>query len=127
MLTSALLEGEQVKVAPKQVPKSQVPKFPEPKQPTVSAPPVIQPTTFIDNPIIDHLGDNFKHVPLDQGCPRHIHTELAAIRCLQAGEGVISNLPCDQGELLKGIQEGDEVAEVAELNDKWEFIIWEIS
>ena len=59
---------------------------------------------------------------MDQGCPRHICTELAAIRHLRAGEGVISNLPHDQGELPKGIQEGDEVAEVAELNDEWECI-----
>ena len=84
MLTSVPLEGEQVKVAPKQVPKPQVPKSPEPEQPTDSAPPVIQPTTFIDNPIIDHLGDNFEQVPLDQGCPRHIHTESAAIRRLRS-------------------------------------------
>ena len=59
---------------------------------------------------------------MDQGHPRRIHTESAAIRCLRAGEGVISNLPRDQGELPKGIQEGDEVVEVAELDDKWECI-----
>ena len=41
---------------------------------------------------------------------------------LQAGEGVISNLPHDQGELPKGIQEGDEVVEVAKLDDEWECI-----
>ena len=122
MPTSVLLKGEQVKGAPKQAPKPQVTKSPEPKQSTDSAPPVIWPTTFIDNPIIDHLGNNFEHVPLDQGHPRCIRTELAAIRCLRVGEGVISNLPHDQGELLKGIQEGDEVAEVAKLNDEWEFI-----
>jgi len=123
MPTSVPLEGEQVKVAPKQAlaPKPAL-KSPEPEQPTDSAPPVIRPTTFIDNPVIDHLGDNFEHVPLDQGRPRCIRTESAAIRHLRAGEGVISNLPRDQGELPKGIQEGDEVAEVAELDNKWEFI-----
>ena len=35
---------------------------------------------------------------------------------------MISNLPHDQGELPKGIQEGDEVAEVAELDNEWECI-----
>ena len=93
MPTSVPLEGEQVKVVPKQVPKPQAPKSPEPNQPTDLAPPVIWLTTFIDNPVIDHLGNNFEQVPLDQGCPRHICTESAAIRCLRAGEGVINNLP----------------------------------
>ena len=77
MLTSVPLKGEQVKVAPKQAPKS-----PEPEQPTVLGPPIIWLTTFIDNLVIVHLGDNFEHIPLDQGCPRHICTESAAIRCL---------------------------------------------
>jgi len=93
-------------VVPK-VTSKETPVPPEPEQPTVSAPSVVWPTpTFVDNPVIDHLGKNFEHVPLDQGRPRRICTELAAIRCLRAGEGVISNLPRDQGELAKGIQGG---------------------
>ena len=52
MLTSVLLEGEQV--VPKVMPKG-TPVPPEPEQPTVSAPPVIWPTTFIDNPVLTIL------------------------------------------------------------------------
>ena len=85
-------------------------------------PPVDRPTTsFVDNPVIDHLGDNFEHAPLDQGRPRHIHTESVAIRCLRIGEGVISNLPHERGPLPRGIQEGDEAMQMAELDDEWEF------
>jgi hypothetical protein len=80
MPTIAPLEGEQV--VPKVMPEG-TPVPPEPKQPTVLALSIVQPTTtFVDNPIIDHLGNNFEHVPLDQGRPRHIRTELAAIRHL---------------------------------------------
>jgi len=58
---------------------------------------------------------------LDQGRPRRICTEWQQLGAFEQW-GVISNLPRDQGELAKGIQEGDEVAEVAELDDEWEFI-----
>jgi hypothetical protein len=88
MPTSVLLEGEQV------IPKVTLEGMPKPEQPTDLVPPVDRPTTsFVDNPVIDHLGDNFEHAPLDQGRPSHIHTESVAIRCLRIGEGVISNLP----------------------------------
>jgi hypothetical protein len=92
-----------------------------PKATTSSEQPTVQ-TPFEDNPVIDHLGDNFEHPPLDQGRPRRIRTESAAIRRLRAGEGVISNLPRERGELPKGIQEGDEAAQMAELDGEWEFI-----
>jgi hypothetical protein len=80
MPTSVPLEGEQV--VPKVTPEG-TPVPPEPERPTVLALSVVRPTTtFVDNPIIDHLGNNFKHAPLDQGHPRHICTESAAIRHL---------------------------------------------
>jgi hypothetical protein len=85
------------------------------EQPTIPAP-------FEDNPVVDHLGDNFEHPPPDQGRPRRIRTESAAIRRLRSGEGVISSLPREQGELLRGIQEGDEAVQMAELDGEWEFI-----
>jgi len=117
MPTSVPLEGEH------EVSKVMPQGTAQPEQPTVLAPSIIRPTTtFNDNPVIDHLGDNFEHPPLDQGRPRRIRTESAAIRRLRAGEGVISNLPRERGELPKGIQEGDEAAQMAELDGEWEFI-----
>jgi hypothetical protein len=94
----------------------QVPKVPKvttnPEQPTVrtSIPKSAQPTTIPSSTItpVDHLGENFKHLPEDQGRPKCIHTKLVAIRCLCTGEGVISNLPCERGKLPRGIQEADE-------------------
>ena len=70
----------------------------------------------------DHLGNNFKQPSPDQDCPKCICTKSATIRCLCLGEGVISNLPCEQGELPKGIQEGDKAVQMAELDDEWKFI-----
>ena len=62
MQTSVPLEGEQV--VPKATPDGRC----KPEQPTDLVPPVDRPTTsFVDNPVIDHLGDNFEHAPLDQG------------------------------------------------------------
>ena len=89
MPTSVPIKGEQV------VPKAKPERMRKPKQLTVFVPPVVQltTTTVVNNPVIDHLGDNFEHTPLDQDWPRHICTESAAIRCLRTGEGVISNLP----------------------------------
>ena len=108
MPTSAPLEGEQV------MPKVTAEVIPQFEQPTVLAPTLTCPiTTFDDNPIVDHLGDNFEHPPPDQGRPRHICTESVAIRRLHTGEGVISNLPHERGELPRGIQEGDEAAQMA--------------
>jgi len=102
---SVPLEGENVTpLMPKATTNSE--------QPTIPAP-------FEDNPVVDHLGDNFKHPPPDQGHPKCIRTELAAIRCLRTGEGVTSHFPSERGELPRGIQEGDEAAQMAELDDEW--------
>jgi hypothetical protein len=115
---SVPLEGEQV---PK-VPKVTI----NPEQPTVctTIPESAQPTTIPSSTVapVDHLGDNFEHLPEDQGRPKRIRTELAAIRRLCTGEGVISNLPCERGELPRGIQEADEAAQMASLDDEWEMI-----
>jgi hypothetical protein len=82
------------------------------EQPTSSAPPVT-----------DHLGQNFEHPAPNEGRPRRIRTESAAIRRLRAGEGVASHLPRERGELPRGIQEGDEAAQMAELdNEDWEVV-----
>jgi hypothetical protein len=115
---SVPLEGEQVPKVPKVIIN--------PEQPTVrtTIPESAQPTTIPSSTItpIDHLGDNFEHLPEDQGCLKRIHTELAAIRCLHTGEGVISNLPCERGKLPRGIQEADKAAQMAGLDDEWEMI-----
>jgi len=66
------------------------------EQPTIPAP-------FEDNPVVDHLGDNFEHPPPDQGHPKHIRTELAAIRHLHTGKGVTSHFSSERGELLRGM------------------------
>src|SRR5882762_2706322 len=110
MPNSVLLEGEYVTPLTPLMPKATTSS----EQPTV--PP------FEDNPVIDHLGDNFEHPPLDQGRPRRIRTESAAIRRLRTGEGVISSLPREQGELPRGIQEGDEATQMAKLDGEWEFV-----
>ena len=60
----------------------------------------------IDQPI-DPLGENFEQLPSSEGRSKRIRTESAAIRRLRAGEGVISDLPRERGQLPKGIQEGD--------------------
>ena len=39
------------------------------------------------------------------------------------GKSFNSNLPCERGTLSRGIQEGDEAAEMAELDGKCEFIL----
>ena len=46
----------------------------------------------------------------------------AAIHCLRAGEGVTSHFPSERGELLQGIQEGDEAVQMAELNSDWDIV-----
>jgi hypothetical protein len=68
------------------------------------------------------IGLVLPRLPMDQGRPKCICTESVLIRRLCTGEGVISNLPCEKGELPKGIQEGDEAAQMAELDDKWELM-----
>jgi hypothetical protein len=65
--------------------KEQVPKLPKvtnhPEQPTVQttipelAQPIPIPSTTIPT---DHLGEDFEHLPEDQGRPKRIRTELAA-------------------------------------------------
>jgi hypothetical protein len=115
---SVPLEGEQV---PK-VPKVTI----NPEQPTVhtTIPKSAQPTTIPSSTVtpIDHLGDNFEHLPEDQGRPKRICTELVAIRRLCTGEGVISNLPRERGELPRGIQEADEAMQMSGLDNEWEMI-----
>jgi hypothetical protein len=86
-----------------------------------SAVPVSAPS-FQDNPIVDHLGKQFEHPPPDQGHPKRIRTESAAIQRLHSGKGVASPFPSKRAELPKGIQEGSEAAQMAELDDEWELV-----
>src|SRR5277367_5895764 len=90
-----------------------------PEQPIVSSPitiPKVQSEVFEDNPVVDPLGENFEQPPETEGRPRRVRTESAAIRRLRTGEGVVSNLPRERGQLPKGIQEGNMQgeAEIAE-------------
>ena len=56
------LEGEQV------IPKVTPEGMRKPEQPTNLVLPVDRLTTsFVDNLVIDHLGNNFEHTHLDQG------------------------------------------------------------
>ena len=41
-----------------------------------------------------------------EGCPKHVRKESAAIKHLRTGEGVVSNLPSECGQLPKGVQPG---------------------
>jgi hypothetical protein len=73
------LEGEKVKVEQSIIPLSTVQPLVDPLPP------------------VDPLGENFKQLPSLEGCSKHIR--------LRAGEGVISDLPRERGQLPKGIQE----------------------
>ena len=33
-----------------------------------------------DNPTVDHLGNNFEHLPADHGRPKQVHQESAALQ-----------------------------------------------
>ena len=87
---NVLLEGEKAKIEQSNVPLSLV------------------------QPPINPLGENFEQLPSSGGCPKHIQTESAAICRLWTGEGVISDLPWEHGQLLKEIQRGDIVSFVEE-------------
>src|ERR1700678_1033216 len=62
-----------------------------------------QGTKSID--IVDPLGDNFERLPDMEGRPKRVRQESAAIRRLRTGEGVMSNLPKERGQIPKGIQQ----------------------
>src|SRR6202522_333476 len=62
-----------------------------------------QGTKSID--IVDPLGDNFERLPDMEGRPKRVRQESAAIRHLCTGEGVMSNLPKERGQIPKGIQQ----------------------
>ena len=90
-----------------------------PEQSIVLSPievPKVQSEVFEDNPVVDPLVESFEQPPEPKGRPRRVRTESAAIRHLRTGEGVISNLPRERGQLPKGIQEGNKQgeAEIAE-------------
>jgi hypothetical protein len=94
-----------------------------PEQPIVSSP-IKEPG---EDPVIDPLGENFEHPPESEGRPKRVRVELAAIRRLRTGEGVISNLPRERGQLPKGIQQGDiqGETEVVEAVDVVEPELWD--
>ena len=56
--------------------------------------------------VINPLGDNFESEPTIEGHPKCVRKESGAIKCLQTGKGVVSNLPSECGQLLKGVQQG---------------------
>ena len=87
---NVLLEGEKAKIEQSIVPSSLV------------------------QPPVDPLRENFEQLPSSDGHPKCIQTESAAICCLQTGEGVISDLSWECGQLPKGIQEDDIVRFVEE-------------
>jgi transposase InsO family protein len=97
-----------------------------PEQPIVSSPrsPITEPE---DKPVVDPLGENFEYPPESEGRPKRVRVESAAIRRLRTGEGVISNLPRERGQLPKGIQEGDKQGEteVVEAVDEVEPELWD--
>jgi hypothetical protein len=111
---SVPLEGSVV------TPLSQVSSLLE--QPTAAP---ITPATFSDNPTVDHLGKDFEHPPSDQGRPKRVRQESAAVRRLRDGEGFISDRPSERNQLPKGIQEADEAARMAQ-SDGWEVIDLEV-
>jgi hypothetical protein len=56
---------------------------------------------------VDPLGDNFERLPNEEGRPKRIQQESAAIQRLHSGEGVMSNLPKERGQIPKGVQQVD--------------------
>ena len=73
----------------------------------------VVPLSAVQQPV-DPLGKNFEQLPSSERCSKRIQTESAAIRRLRAGEGVISDLPQERGQLPKGIQEGNTASFVEE-------------
>ena len=58
-----------------------------------------------EKPAVEQL-NNFEQQPDIEKCPKRFRQESAAIKRLRAGEGVVSNLPKDCGQLPKGVQQG---------------------
>jgi transposase InsO family protein len=117
---SAPLEGEN-STAP--LPKNSS-KFEQPTVPNLPRAPIIPEnpaTTFMDNPTVDHLGRDFEQPPDNQGHPKQIRQESAALRRLRDGEGFISDCPSERNQLPKGIQKADEAARMAQ-SDDWEVV-----
>jgi len=77
--------------------------------------------------VVDPLGDNFERLPDVEGRPKRVRQESEAIRRLRTGEGVMSNLPKERGQIPKGVQQVDlprieeveeaDVVEIAELSE----------
>jgi Reverse transcriptase (RNA-dependent DNA polymerase) len=91
-------EGEQEKSAVEQLSKS------------FGLGPVPQ---LIKSTDVDPLGNNFEKQPDIKSRPKRIQQESAIIKRLRAGEGVVSGLPKEHGQLPKGVQQGSST-EVAE-------------
>src|ERR1700678_3986504 len=62
-------------------------------------------TDTVQGQKFDPLGEHFEQ-SLQEGRPQHKRVESAAIKRLRAGEGVMSNLPRERGQLPKGVQPG---------------------
>jgi hypothetical protein len=70
---------------------------------------------------VDPFGNNFEKQPDIESHPKRIRQESAIIKRLHAGDGVVSGLPKECGQLPKGVQQGsstkvaedDEVATTA--------------
>ena len=56
--------------------------------------------------VINPLGDNFKNLPVEEGRPKRVRRESAAVKRLHSGEGVMSTKPMKMGQLPKGVQPG---------------------
>ena len=77
----------------------------------LSKSPVVKPV--VEEPVkpintVDPLGENFERLPEpEEGRPKRVRQESVAIQRLHAGEGVMSNLSKERGQILKGIQQVD--------------------
>src|SRR6202522_2462530 len=95
----------------------------------MSKPLVEKPVDELVKPIdtVDPLGEDFERLPEPnmEGRPKRVRQESAAVRRLRTGEGVMSNLPKERGQIPKGIQQVDlpgvieeaDAVEIAELNE----------
>jgi hypothetical protein len=68
----------------------------------------------IKSDTVDPLGEGFEQLPEVAGRPKRVRQESATVRRLRTGEGVISDLPRERGQLPKGIQEGTSIEETAD-------------
>ena len=107
------IEGERKKLSIENLSKS-----------SVDEPVIEEPVKPIDT--VDPLGENFERLPeSEEGRPKRVRQESAAIRRLRTGEGVMSNLPKERGQIPKGIQQVDlpgeaeeaEAVEIAQLDE----------